>query len=580
MIYLFKMAWKYAEKDRWKLAVSYILHTISFCGQLLQPYAFGQFINTLQLHGLSELSSVYYWLGIYLLGFFIFQLFHHSARYFEMTTALRNQKRFLGSMYKKVYNLPMKWHMDHHSGDTVNRINVAGQAIRDFCFAQYMYLENIFMSLGPIIMLMIISWEIALISLILTGINLLIATRMNKAIHPILGRLNESFHKLTAQLIDFVGNIKTIIMFHLGKSTKKELDKKFDRYYKEFMNEFRINQPRCFIIAFGGILTEIVVILYYINSHRSIDEAIMIGSLVIIVNYFKQMREAFFQMTSNFYETLRWKAAIQSVDSILKASGLQRITQKEDEVNDWNSLSFQNLNYSYENSQRGIKHLDFNLHKGEKVAIVGLSGSGKSTLLSILSGLFQPDDNNIIENKDKCIALNALTESTLLVAQNQEIFENTLLYNITFGYEESEENLNEVIELVQLQDVIKRLPEGIHTDVRERGVNLSGGEGQRLALARGLYFAEDKQIILLDEATSHLDASNEKKIYEGLFHKFNDRCMIATMHRLHLLDMFDTIWVMEEGQIVQQGSFEQIKNMDGSFKELWKEYRSKKDSTK
>ncbi|WP_105616165.1 ABC transporter ATP-binding protein [Vallitalea okinawensis] len=580
MIYLFKIAWKYAEKERWKLAVSYVLHTISFCGQLLQPYAFGQFINTLQLHGLNQLSRAYQWIGIYLIGFFIFQLFHHSARYFEMTSALNNQKRFVGSMYKKVYKLPMKWHIDNHSGETVNRINIAGQAVRDFCFSQYKYLENIFMSLGPIIMLMIISWEIALISLVLTSINLLIAARMNKAIHPILGRINESFHKLTAQLIDFVGNIKTIIMFHLGKSTKEEIDKKFNRYYKEFMNEFRINQPRCFIIAFGGILTEVVVILFYINSHRSINEVIMIGSLVIIVNYFKQMREAFFEMTSNFYETLRWKAAIQSVNPILEASETQRLTKKQDDVNTWEILSFQNLNYIYENSKRGIKGLDFNIHKGEKIAIVGLSGSGKSTLLSILSGLFQADDNYIIENKGKRIDLGTLTESTLMIAQNQEIFENTLLYNITFGYDASQEKLNEVIELVQLQDVIKRLPEGIHTDVRERGVNLSGGEGQRLALARGLYFAKDKQIILLDEATSHLDASNEKKIIEGLFKKYKERCVLATMHRLNVLDLFDSIWVMEEGQIVQQGSFEKLKNIEGPFHDLWNAYKSKNEIMK
>ena len=129
-----------------------------------------------------------------------------------------------------------------------------------------------------------------------------------------------------------------------------------------------------------------------------------------------------------------------------------------------------------------------------------------------------------------------------------------------------------------MEEVIENLPNGLDTDIREKGVNLSGGEKQRLALARGILAAKHSSILLLDEPTSSVDAYNEELIYKRLFERFNDRCIISSLHRLHLLEMFDYIYVISNGQIVQQGTLDfLIKDNQGLFWQLWKKY--KKDSS-
>lgn len=571
--YLFITAWKYSGEDRWKVVLFYILHSISFCGELLQPYAFGRVINSLQVNGVKDLSPTFAWLGVYLAGFFVFQIFHHSARYFEMTTAYRNQKRFINEMYHRVCNLPMKWHNDHHSGEVVNRINVAGKALRDFGFRQYTYLGSFLLSLGPIIILTNISWQIAVISLVLTAVNLVVVQKMNQAIYPVLHKQNESFHAYSARLIDFVGNIKTIISLRLKERTSKELDLKFGDYYREHMHEFWINQPRCFIIGLGGIITELVIILYYLWSCKISEQLLMIGTLVLIVNYFKQMRDAFFEIANTFYDTLHWKASLQAVDPIVNATPSMVLPFGTEECSKpWSKLSFRDLQFKYQEGQLALDNLALDLDQQSKIAIVGLSGSGKSTLLNVLAGLYEPDRVRLLMNGKEYSSIDMMAASALMFPQDSEIFENSIHYNITFGLESEIEQLEKAINVAQLREVLQRLPQGLQTDIREKGVNLSGGEKQRLALARGLFFSKDKKILLLDEVTSNLDAVNERQVFQQIFENYQDRCVISTVHRLHLLEMFDMVMVMDQGQIVQKGTFAELISQEGVFKKLWEKY--------
>lgn len=572
MIYLFKTAWKYSGEDKWKVILYLILHAISFGGELLKPYAFGRAINALQINGVQNLEPTIMWMLVYVGGFFQFEIFHRIAQYFVVTTALRNQKRFINEMYYKVYNLPMKWHTDHHSGSIVSRINIAALALRDFSFVQKNYLEYIFLSVGPTIILISISWQIALISLVLSLVNLFIVEKMNRAIQKIMHRQTENLHSYSARLIDFVSNIRTIISLRVGKQTSKELDKKFTDYYKESMNEFKINQPRCFIISFGLIVTELLIISYYLWSHQMTHMTIMVGSLIMIVNYFKQMSDAFFRITSSFYETLRWKASLKSVDPIIHGSKKQPKVIYEQSKSNWENLSIRDLSFNYSKEKMTLTDFNIDITKRSKIAIVGLSGSGKSTLLSLLAGFYEPDKVRLIDNCKEYSNLDLVASTSILASQDCEIFENTILYNITFGQETDSDELENIIEIAQLREVLERLPKGLMTDIREKGVNLSGGEKQRISLARGLFYAKSKRLLLLDEITSNVDAFNERLIFQQILENFKDKSIICTIHRLHLLEMFDTVVVMNNGHIIQKGSFAELVNKQGHFKTLWDKY--------
>ncbi|QUI22792.1 ABC transporter ATP-binding protein [Vallitalea pronyensis] len=572
MLYLLKKVWKYAESDRYRLIICYGLHVLSIGGKLLQPFAFGMAINVLQEQGINHLGPVYRWLGIYVLGFFTFQICHHTGRYFEVTTALRNQKRFNHRLYLKLCSLSMQWHSDHHSGDIVNRIKGGGEALKDFSVNQSKYMDLILSSIVPILVFTRMNMGITIITVSLISINLTIIMKMNKRIEGILGDIHEYYHGLAAKLTDYAMNVVTIITLKLKKQTDKQLNHMYEEYYIQQMREFRINQPRCFLIAFGGILTEVVVIVFYLLSQTSSGEAFLIGNLVMLITYFREMSHSIFELVSNFYDTLNWKTAIASTDIILDEPSYESYNANE-KLGPWHSIRIEHIAFQYGAEGSNITWHDVTLEAGKKIAIVGSSGSGKSTILHLLASLYEADATAIWVDDKKYTNLNAIHHDMGLISQESEIFDDTVLHNITFGLDVDQHVLEEVMVIAALDQVIKDLPDGIHTSIKEKGINLSGGQKQRLALARGLYFAQNKRILLLDEITSNVDVVNEAHMMTHIMKAYRDRCIICSIHRLHLLELFDEVLVMNEGSIVDRGSFQELVRREGCFQTLWETYQ-------
>ncbi|WP_346929818.1 ATP-binding cassette domain-containing protein, partial [Clostridium sp.] len=280
---------------------------------------------------------------------------------------------------------------------------------------------------------------------------------------------------------------------------------------------------------------------------------------------------------------IHWKASIKSVDPINSAveqSYLVKhiekyskiLEQNNKSIFNWKRMLVKELDFKYGDKGSGLCNVNLDMKHCEKIAVVGSSGSGKSTFLNMLAGLYKPDHVNLIMDGKEYNDLKVIQDMSLFVPQDSEIFENTIGWNINFGLELDEEKLKRVIKMACLNEVLARMPKGLETDIREKGINLSGGEKQRLALARGLYFAQDKSIMLLDEVTSSVDAINERTIMQNIFDNYKDRCIICSVHRLHLLHMFDKILVMDNGRIIQEGHFSNLVSNEGHFRTLWQKY--------
>ena len=171
-----------------------------------------------------------------------------------------------------------------------------------------------------------------------------------------------------------------------------------------------------------------------------------------------------------------------------------------------------------------------------------------------------------------------MSESISLIPQDPEIFATTIRENITLGVEYSEGHLAVYSAMACFTDVINRLPHKLESSIVEKGVNLSGGEKQRLALTRGLLASSDKQIVLLDEPTSSVDFHNELQIYQNIFASFPDKAIISSIHRLHLLPLFDTVYLFKDGKIIASGSFEYLQQTSPDFQNLWRKYVRTRDA--
>ena len=577
-LFLFRQMWYFAENDRFKIVIFYILHFISLLGVLGQPYAFGQMFNVLQRNSPEVLHEVSYWLGVYVVLFFVFNVFHRIGRHIEQRVAFRNRQHFINILYDKLLNLPLKWHSENHSGATINRIKISSDAIHSFSEFQFKYIEHFMMFWGPLIILTTMAYQISLAAFILAIITIYIITKFDKLIVPLFQAENETTHSFFSVIFDYISNIRTIITLRVAEETKKELNNKIEAAYPVLRQSIKVNQYKWATVSLLILIIEVGIIFYYIHINYVSLNHIMLGSIAAIFQYLQQLGKMFFNVTNDYQEIVHMKANFLEASNILNIHSISKSNHRLSKT--WKEIRINNLDFSYNDKKKSLHNINLFLKNNSKIALVGHSGSGKSTILSLLRGLYQPDNRIDLEIDQKSYkSLEYISSTTTLIPQDPEIFENTVKYNITFGAKEFEEDINISIELAQLKEVINKLPKNINTDIREKGVNLSGGEKQRLALARGILAAKNNSILLLDEPTSSIDSYTEELIYKGLFKYFSNKCIISSVHRLHLLDLFDYIYVISNGQIVQKGTLEELKKQKGQFLTIWKRYmlENKKD---
>jgi ATP-binding cassette, subfamily B, bacterial len=220
------------------------------------------------------------------------------------------------------------------------------------------------------------------------------------------------------------------------------------------------------------------------------------------------------------------------------------------------------------------------LKKGEKIALIGDSGSGKTTFLKLLRGLYpQQNAKLILVNKKGKVALqsfDSVSDKMSLIPQDPELFTSSIRENITMGIDCTDDELKKYSDMARFTDVINRLPNKLDSSIKEKGVNLSGGEKQRLALSRGLLASSDKEILMLDEPTSSVDSRNELEIYNNIFKAYKGKTIISSIHRLHLLPLFDTIYFFEKGKIVASGSLDSLLKTSPKFNKLWQKYHKQR----
>ena len=350
------------------------------------------------------------------------------------------------------------------------------------------------------------------------------------------------------------------------------------------INTFILNETKWFSLSMVlHSLTSIPLAfyIYYNYSHNILIEA---GSISALYMYLRKLTDSFMSFGGRYDDVVRQKT------NILNAEELENLDKKDENIllktktkfRNWKKINITKLEFGY-NNDHNTEKLDVNiknliLNKGEKIAVIGESGGGKTTFLKLLHGLYKSAKAEIListeNNTTKKLNTNFtdISIKSTLVPQEPELFSSTILENITFGIDFSETQIQEILEISKCKSFIEELPNTLNSKVNEKGVNLSGGQKQRIALARALLFAQNKELILLDESTSSVDPKNEVEIYNNIFEKFTNTTIIASIHKMNLLKYFDTIIIFEKGKIKDSGSFENLIQTNSEFKKNWEEY--------
>ena len=572
---LLRTAWKYARHEKRRFALIYTMFVIANVVFAMNPLFYGWFINELQKNGAAVLNTGW----IYVAGFLGLRLlewmFHGPARVMERQLAFNVGRNFLDVLYHKVLHLPVKWHQEHHSGSTISRLRKAHEALRDFFQHGFIYLGSFGKFIFSFAAMLYFSPLFGAIGVVLGIITIWTIMQFDKPFTRSLREVNEREHEVSSTLFDSLSNILTVITLRLEKRIQAGFMKKIGDVFPPFKKNVTINELKWFTAQMLVGLIYAVTTIGYIYQHYTPGETFMIGGLIILLGYVNQFTSVFNDIASHYTQIVKYDTDVQNARELEKAYDERQVKEVGAALpSQWNNIDIEGLNFSRNNpsDQRksgGIHDLSMRISKGQRIALIGESGSGKSTLLALLRGLHDAAPGTDVKADETRIDLESIRSTVTLFPQEPEIFENTVMYNITLGLPFTEEEVMQVCEAAQFTDVIKRLPQGLHTLIQEKGVNLSGGQKQRLALARGILAARQSSIVLMDEPTSSIDPRTEKKIYHSLFNTFNDKAVISSLHRLHLLTDFDYIYIMREGVVIDEGTFEDLSRYSLVFKEMW-----------
>jgi len=586
IVSLISTGWTYAGKRRHLILIYLGMFAMSQALSLAEPYVVGKLLNCVQVsatggfkNGTALLHQIYFYLGLLFATQVGFWAFHGPGRLIERFVAYHIKADYKQHMFKIVTALPLQWHRSHHSGDSIDKINKASNALSLFYDSTFEVSYMIFCLIGTQIILFCFMPLAGAAAFITSCVSIAVILTFDKFLIKIYKQLNLYDNRVASAVHDYVTNIISVITLRLENRVIVEIRRRLMTALPLFNKSNLLNETKWCLTTVLISLMVVSVLAVYATSCINSKQVLMTGTFFTLFEYLRRLGDCFYNFAYLYGTTVSQAADVEGAQPLFDSfRELSEASAKFELPRSWSTISVRDLNFTYSDERHRTHHLEnvaLTLSKGKAIAFVGQSGSGKSTLLNLLRGMQQADhvevecDGQVLPGK-----LHHLAEITTLLPQDPEIFADTIKFNITFGLDADDEQIERAIEIARFKPVLARLPERLETNIAEKGVNLSGGEKQRLALARGMFFARESDILLLDEPTSSVDSHNERVIYANMLKEFSNKCIISSIHKLHLLDMFDEIYFFDDGRLIEQGDLNSLISANGPFAALWKHSRT------
>jgi ABC-type multidrug transport system fused ATPase/permease subunit len=581
--YLVKRMWSFGEGRRGAIATSMVMSALGMAAWLTIPLVMAQFIDAAQAAAESrELGTCAVLLattiGLGVVGW----MFHGPCRVIEILNGFAVRRNIQTGLLAKTTRLPMRWHTTHHSGETIDQVSRAASALADFTETASLVLQIFARLVGAVVMMSIFMPTAGLVVLANAVLVVIVVTVFDGYLVPLYEEANKVLNGVASRIQDYLTNIRTVISLRLEDRVVAEVDAQLMKLRPVTRRAAVLQEAKWFSANILVDVTRALTLFGFVFGKVYAEEKIEFGTLFALNEYLLTIGTAFFELTWRWGDLVIKTTRLQAVEHLerdYETLVARNVTAALPE--DWRELRLQNITFRHDGEEgceeavSGVFGVNLSLRRGKSYAVVGSSGSGKSTLLSLLRGLHTSSVDSV--RCDGVLVpqgLLAVARETTRVPQDPEVFADSVLKNVTMGIDAPREKVLAALEMAGFTDVLARLPRGLDTNIAEKGVSLSGGEKQRLALARGVFFAFDgeSKIVLLDESTSGVDVVREKRIYEKLLAHFSHEVVVATTHKFNLLPLFDEIIVMEGGRVVERGTLSELLKRGGRFATMWGEY--------
>lgn len=483
----------------------------------------------------------------------------------------RAMRRIVLKVFEHLHALELEFHLSRQTGGISRDIERGGNG---FGFLMRMLIFNIVptlieMSLVAGILLFSFGPSYALITILSVLTYIFFTVRITEWRNKFVREVNKLDSRTSTRSVDSLLNYETVKYFNNEAYEAEQYDQNLAHFenarLKNRMTLLALNSGQALIIAIG------MVLMMWLAADDVASGAMTIGSLVMINAYVLQLFMPLNFLGMVYREVRRALTDIENMFSLLQkkpaitdhpdASSLQ-VTQGK--------IEFRGVGFSYHPERPIIRDLSFTVNAGQKVAIVGASGSGKSTLGRLLFRFYDPQQGEILidDQPIKQVTQLSLRQAIGVVPQDTVLFNDSIRHNIAYGRPTAQQDeIDEVIQMARLRDFVDGLPEGDQTVVGERGLKVSGGEKQRISIARVML--KKASILLFDEATSALDSHSEQAIVKALNDLAQDHTSLVIAHRLSTVVDADKIIVLDQGEIVEQGTHSQLLSLNGIYANMW-----------
>ena len=421
-----------------------------------------------------------------------------------------------------------------------------------------------------IVLLLIINLKLALIAIIIVPLTGAIVIMIGKSIRRKSKRTAEKIARIMSIMTENLNSIRVVKSFSMESFETDRFTNEQDRYYQLIFRRAKlrlISSPITETIgAFIGVCLlwiggHDVLVTHNMNSEDFIRFILILFS---VLGPIRNLSNVNIELQKGFASADRVFGVLDTPAAIVSKLDAKTINELNDQI------SFNNVCFNYEGTERVLKDISFNMDKGTVTALVGPSGAGKSTVADLIPRFYDVVEGSVtIDGVDiRDIELNSLRMLMGIVSQETILFNDTLGSNIKYGLQSvSNERLEEAAKNANALDFINEQPQGFETIIGEKGVRLSGGQRQRIAIARGIL--KNPPILILDEATSSLDTESEHLVQTAIDNLMADRTVLVIAHRLTTVENADSILVMDAGQIVAYGTHQELLSQDGIYTRLY-----------
>jgi ATP-binding cassette subfamily B protein/subfamily B ATP-binding cassette protein MsbA len=480
-------------------------------------------------------------------------------------------------VYRALQNLSVSYFDNRATGEMMSRVNSDVNNLERIIIDG---VEAIVMAsltlLGISAMLFAIDWRLALLALVPIPFLSLGAVFFTRKVHKLYHQLRQKLAQLNALLQDNLSGIREIMAFNRQDYERGRLNKKSEEYCATQLKVARLWSFYSPGMIFLGSMGMLLILSF--GAHRVVGGEMTLGELVAFLSYLALFYTPINQIHSVNHMLQHALASGERVFEIIDAQS--EVQEPKDPVTPVSPLNgerkvlgyvaFHRVSFNYREDVPVLKEVDFEAQPGEKIALVGPSGSGKSTIIKLLMRFYDVDQGSItLDGVDiRRFKLSYLRDQIAMVQQEPFLFNGTVRENILYGdLSADEDRMITAAKAARAHEFIENLPEGYATWIGERGVKLSVGQKQRIAIARALL--KDPPIIILDEATSNIDTETEAKIQEALEYLIQNRTTFIIAHRLSTLKHVDRILVIQNGRIVESGTHEELLQLKGLYTTLY-----------